>query len=165
MCDRKAVCLFASVGLLFFGSVVGQGQQAPEMIVFNAKIVTVDDKSFTSQVGTIAEAMAVKDGRIVEVGNEAQVRASAGPGTKMIDLKGRTVLPGLVDVHDHPYDWAPTTPYIIKRVLSDDIVVTRYLEGSPKEQVDAFPQALQEAVSKAKTDQWIYIVFSLGKKY
>ncbi len=165
MCDRKVVCLFASLGLLFFGGIVGQGQQAPEMIVFNAKIVTVDDKSFTSQVGTIAEAMAVKDGRIVEVGNEAQVRASAGPGTKMIDLKGRTVLPGLIDVHDHPYDWAPTTPYIIKRVLSDDIVVTRYLEGSPKEQVEAFPQALEEAVSKVKPDQWIYIVFSLGKKY
>ena len=165
MVNGKDLCLFASLWLLFFGGTAVEAQQPLEMVIFNGKIVTVDDKSFTSRVGTVAQAMALKEGKIVAVGSDSRVRELAGPTAKMIDLKGRTVLPGLIDVHDHPYDWAATTPYIIKRVLTDDIVVTRYMEGSPKEQVAAFPETLEEAVGKAKPGQWIYIVFSLGDKY
>lgn len=164
MSDRKTACLFSSLGLMFFGGLVAQAQ-APDMVVFNGKIVTVDDQSFTSQVGTIAQALAVKEGKIVAVGSNTQVQSQAGPNTKMIDLKGRTVLPGLIEVHDHPYDWTAITPAILRRVLTDEIVVVRSMRGTPDEQVTAFPQTLKEAVNKAKPGQWIYIVFSLGDKY
>ncbi|MBI4465673.1 MAG: amidohydrolase family protein [Acidobacteria bacterium] len=160
-----AYLLVAVLGVFWISAEEARGQAAPEMIVFNGKIVTMSDKSFTSNLGTTAQAMSLRDGKVVAVGTNAQIRGQAGPNTKQIDLEGRTVVPGLIVVHDHPYDWAPQNPYAIKKVLSDDIVVTRYMEGPPEEQAKAFPGVLQEAVSKAKSGQWIFIVFSLGDKY
>ena len=48
-----------------------------------------------------AEAIAEKDGRIVAVGSESEVMALRGPSTRMVDLGGRTLLPGFVDAHGH----------------------------------------------------------------
>lgn len=52
--------------------------------------------------GTFVEAMAVKDGRVVATGSAAKVRRAAGKGAKVKQLGGRTVLPGLGDMHVHP---------------------------------------------------------------
>ena len=49
-----------------------------------------------------AQALAVKDSRIVYVGSDLGVAAHVGPGTKVVDLGGRLVLPGFVDAHIHP---------------------------------------------------------------
>ena len=166
MQNRWRSSLAFLVAWSFLAVNVGQAQQAtPEMIVYNGKIVTMSDKSFTSNVGTVAQAMAIRDGNVVAVGTNAQVRGQAGPNTKQIDLEGRTVVPGLIVVHDHPYDWAPQNPYALKKVLTDDKIVARYMTGSPQEQAQAFPGVLQEAVSKAKPGQWIFFAHSLGDKY
>ena len=50
-----------------------------------------------------AEAVAEKDGEIIAVGSEAEVMKHKGEGTKLIDLKGRTMLPGFVDAHGHAF--------------------------------------------------------------
>ena len=52
-------------------------------------------------MGVFAEALAVQDGRIVRVGQDADVDRLIGPGTAVIDLEGRTVVPGLTDSHLH----------------------------------------------------------------
>src|SRR3954466_3656016 len=70
------------------------GQNA-DTVLLNGKIVTLDAAMPT------AEALAVRDGKIVAVGTSADVRAFAGAGTRMIDLEGRTVVPGLIDSHMH----------------------------------------------------------------
>ena len=140
-------------------------QQTAELILFNGKIITVDDHTFTSNLGTIAQAMHIKDGKVLHLGNNAQIRAMAGANTRVIDLKGRTVIPGVILTHEHPWDWNPVEPWVVKKVLTDDIVVTRFLEASPEENLKAFPGVLAEAVRKAKQGQWIYIVFTLGKNY
>ena len=140
-------------------------QQPPEMILYNGKIVTVDDHSFTSRLGTVAQAMHIKDGKILHVGNNAQIRAMAGPNAMLMDLKGRTVIPGIILTHEHPWDWNPVEPWPVKKVLTDDLVITRFLDGSPEENLKAFPGVLAEAVRKAKPGQWIYIVCTLGRHY
>ncbi len=66
-----------------------------DLILYNGKIATVD-KSFT-----ISEAVAVIEGRFLAVGSNESVKAYSGPGTKKIDLKGKLVLPGLIDSHNH----------------------------------------------------------------
>jgi hypothetical protein len=48
-----------------------------------------------------AQALAITHGRIVAVGNDAQIRAYVGPNTKVVDLKGRLAVPGLIDSHAH----------------------------------------------------------------
>jgi len=66
-----------------------------DVILTNGKIVTVDDRF------TIAQALAVKGERILAVGRNAEIAKFAGDGTRKIDLKGRTVIPGLIDNHAH----------------------------------------------------------------
>lgn len=165
MRKRRVDLITTMVGFLLLGMMTAEGQQAPDMIVFNAKIVTVDDDGFTSQTGTIAEALAIRDGIIVSVGNNAQVQAQKGSNTTMVDLNGRTVLPGLIGVHEHPYDWTLVNPYILKEIVTDDKVVTRVINGSPEEQLQVYPGVVREAVSKARPGQWIYIVLTLGENY
>ena len=66
-----------------------------DMVLVNGKIVTVD-KSFSVQ-----EAVAIRDGKILAAGPTSNIRALAGAETKVIDLKGRAVIPGLIDSHIH----------------------------------------------------------------
>ena len=151
--------------LLLLSAAASQAQQSPEMILYNGRIITVDDHSFTSRIGTIAQAMHVRNGRILHVGSNDQIRPMAGQNTKVIDLKGRAVIPGMILTHEHPWDWNPVEPSVTRKVLTDDLVVTRFLEGSPQENLKAFPGVLAEAVQKARPGQWIYIVFTNGKDY
>lgn len=151
---------------VFLRATSGKAQQtAADTIIYNAKIITVDDHGFTSRLGTIAQAMHIKDGKILHLGSNSQIRAMAGPNTKVIDLKGRTVIPGFILTHEHPWDWNPVEPIVTKHILTDDVVVTRFIEGSAEDNLKAFPGVLAEAVSKAKPGQWIYIVFTMGRKY
>ena len=68
---------------------------AADLVVTNARVVTLDRES------RIAQAVAVRDGRIVAVGSNGEVDALAGNGTRRIDAGGRTVIPGLIDSHIH----------------------------------------------------------------
>ena len=74
----------------------------PELIVHNAKIITMDDEAYNSNPGTIAQAMAVRDGKILKIGADKDILALKGPKTKVMDLKGKTVIPGIVNNHHHP---------------------------------------------------------------
>jgi predicted amidohydrolase YtcJ len=67
-----------------------------DLILHHGKIVTVD-KQFS-----IHQALAIKDGRIFRVASNEEVLETRGLTTKVIDLKGKTVLPGLIDSHTHP---------------------------------------------------------------
>jgi predicted amidohydrolase YtcJ len=67
-----------------------------EMIVLNGRLATQDERR------SFASAAAIKDGRFIAVGSEEDVLAHRGGNSKVIDLKGRTVIPGLNDSHTHP---------------------------------------------------------------
>ncbi len=87
------------LGLALLGMLTGCGADLevlrPDTVLFNGKIVTVD-KDFS-----IGEAVAIKDGRFVAVGSNAQIRNLAGELTEVVDLEGKTVLPGFNDPHLH----------------------------------------------------------------
>ena len=69
--------------------------QPADLVLVNGRIHTLDSKS------TVAEALAVKGERIVAVGAFAKVKPLIAKSTRVIDLKGRTVIPGLIDSHMH----------------------------------------------------------------
>lgn len=90
------VAALVSVGLLFpAGAAAAQWYPEPDLILTGAEVRTVDSED------RLAEALAVKDGRIVAVGSASAVEAIAGPNTEIADLSGRTIIPGLQDSHIH----------------------------------------------------------------
>jgi len=72
-----------------------------ELIVYGGKILTVDE------VFTITEAVAIKDDKFIAVGADDEILALADATTKIIHLKGKTAMPGIIDSHNHMSKVAP----------------------------------------------------------
>jgi predicted amidohydrolase YtcJ len=73
----------------------------PDLIIYNAKIVTMDDQDPNGTVGRTVQAMAVRSDKIQFMGTDAEILKLAGPQTRKLDLKGRTVIPGMINTHKH----------------------------------------------------------------
>lgn len=122
--------------------------EAPsDLIVHNARVVTVDPQF------RIAQAVAVRKGRIQAVGDDAVILKLGGPETRVIDARGRTVLPGLYDSHVHPLGAATSElirPVPLLRSLKDVFAHIRARarttpEGEWIVLYYAFPTRLDEA--------------------
>jgi len=93
---RVAARKFITVGAcILLPLLSGLHGQKADMIFIHGRIVTLDAKE------RMAEAMAVTDGKLTRVGSDKEVMAEAGPATKVVDLEGRMVLPGLIESHCH----------------------------------------------------------------
>ena len=75
-----------------------QSAPAPDLILAHGTILTVDSHD------SVAQAIAVRDGKVLRVGTDAVILALAGSATRIIDLHGRTATPGLIDTHAHIAD-------------------------------------------------------------
>src|SRR5215470_8650536 len=96
--------VYLLLGLIALASCAGQEPEfrrpaatggRADMVLINGKIVTVD-KSFS-----VKQAVAIQNGRFVAVGSERDIRLWTGPSTRIVNLGGRTVIPGLIDSHIH----------------------------------------------------------------
>ena len=85
----------ASIAIALLAASLGAAAQPPDLVLLDGKIVTVDAES------SLREALAVRDGRIAALGSTAEIRRLAGPATRVVELGGRTVIPGLIDSHLH----------------------------------------------------------------
>ncbi|MBI5115739.1 amidohydrolase, partial [Candidatus Poribacteria bacterium] len=115
---------------------LSQNQGCADIIFTGGDIVTVDDKNPT------AEAIAVKNGKIAAVGSRVEVFRHKGSGTQVIDLEGRTLMPGLIEPHSHP---------VISALLYDWIDVSGFSNSSGREIMDR----LRAAAAAAKQGEWI----------
>jgi len=107
--------LKASRYLLFFvaASLLHAQAAPPDTILVNGHVITVDARF------SIAQAIAIKDGRFTAVGTDADIRTLAGPNTTTIDLHGQTVIPGLADGHLHDAGGGPGVDLSRARSIPD----------------------------------------------
>ena len=109
-----------------------------DLILHNGRLHTVD------RAKPRASAVAIKDGRFVVVGNDAQAMALRGAGTQVVDLLGRTVIPGLNDSHLH----------LIRGGLNYNLELR--WEGVPS-LVDAL-RLLKDQAERTPAPQWVRVV-------
>jgi predicted amidohydrolase YtcJ len=118
-------------------------QENPDVVFINGKVVTVDqDFSF-------AEAVAVSGNEITAVGSTADIRALAGNGTRIIDLDGRTLIPGLIDNHNHLLFNSPTWPQGVRL-------------GRVRTRAEALNRIAAKARETGPGDGPEHIVFAIG---
>ncbi|MBS0397301.1 MAG: amidohydrolase family protein, partial [Proteobacteria bacterium] len=106
-----------------------------QIALVHGRIITVDAQD------SLAQAVAIRDGRIMRVGTDAQVLALADSRTQIIDLKGRAATPGLIDTHAHISGGGWSDLYEIPLADAADVaeVVSR----------------VKAAVAKAKPGEWV----------
>ena len=92
---------------------VGQPNVRADLVLYNGRVITVDGAF------SIAEAVAIAGDRIVAVGTTAEMRATAGPAARQIDLRGRALIPGLMDNHLHGAGGGPGVDLSRARSLED----------------------------------------------
>jgi predicted amidohydrolase YtcJ len=133
---RRLVTL--AIGVLIVMASLSAQQNPPDMVLFNGKIITVDERF------AIAQAVAVRGNQIVAVGTNQDINRLAGPATRRIDLRGRSVIPGLIDNHMHLLRYGTTWKYEVRW----DGVETR------KEALEL----LRARAQTVKPGDWIYIL-------
>ena len=117
----KTIALLSLFFLLAVG-VRAQQTTPADLILHNGIVWTVDSKSSTAQ------AVAIKDGKFVVVGSNAEALKLRGPSTRVIDLRGRLVVPGFNDNHVHFASAAQFLEFNIMRASSQEQFVARVKE-------------------------------------
>src|SRR5262245_34049499 len=87
--------IFVRAAVALVAAAPATASEMADRVLVNGRIITVDAQD------TVAEAVAIKDGRILAVGSSREIQALAGPATERIDLHGLTATPGLLDAHCH----------------------------------------------------------------
>lgn len=151
---------------MFIATALVAQERPADLIVTNARIYTVDDAR------PLAEAMAVRDGRILFVGSNRGAQSFAGPRSNRLDLRGQTVIPGMVDAHAHlvslgtalrTIDLVGTRSYdeIVQKVVEHarSVPAGEWIRGRGWDQNDwadtRFPT--HEALSRAVPDHPVYL--------
>lgn len=104
-----------------------------DLILYNGNIYSMDEKE------TKYDGIAMKNGRIVFLGSSKDVESLAGKETETIDLKGKTVVPGFIDAHQHMLNFGFTLTYV----------------DCDKHSIEEVAKALKEASVNAKPGEWI----------
>ena len=118
-------------------------QETPDTAFLNGKILTVDADF------SVVRALAVTGSRISAVGSDEEVGALVGDGTRVIDLEGRTAIPGLIDNHNHLIFNAPTWPNGVRL-------------GRVRTRAEALERIAAKAVELEPGDGPDHIVFAIG---
>ena len=113
-----------------------KGSLHPDLVILNGRIITVDPRD------SVAEAAAVKDGRFVAVGSTREIKALAGKGTEVLDLEGRTAMPGIIDSHTHPSN-------IAARLLEVD------LRAPPVKNIAEVKKKIAEKARELGPGKWV----------
>lgn len=91
----KSLCLGGLAALAVGLAGCGRPAEPADAIYINANIITMNDAQ------PRAEALAVKDGKVLAVGSRTEAEAHKGPSTRVVDVEGKTITPGFIDGHGH----------------------------------------------------------------
>jgi len=112
-------------------------EHAADTIFIGGTVLTVDENN------SVVEAIAIKDGMIIQVGTTTEISAMANSSTKIIELKGQTLVPGFIAAHEHP---------TLTAVFAETIDLSAFTFNSPNDMW----QHLKQQIALTDKGDWIY---------
>ena len=140
----------------------------PDILYVNGRIVTFDNTKINNNPGSVVAAMAVRDEKILALGSRDDIMKMKGPKTKVVDLKGADVLPGLIDSHNHIQGPAARRATRIFKLSSTTpgFYVRIKVAKTPKETLAKIKKAIDQlrAAVKVGKDDWISVELLRDRK-
>ena len=146
-----AGCVSLVLAGLLSSSVSAAPAPYAETIIINGKVITADSDDIKAV--TIAEAIAIKDDKIMAVGSNADIQKLAADWTEVIDAKGNTVTPGYIDTHNHIYETSTGFPWVVKSI--PDLLEISVQGKTPEELTQKILQALEARAKTIPAGKWI----------
>ena len=103
-----------AVALVFVTGAQAAKSPYAETVILNGKVITAD--SDDPQDISIEQAIAISGDRIMAVGSNEEIRKLVADWTEVIDAKGNSVVPGLIDTHNHIYETSTTFPWVVRSI-------------------------------------------------
>ncbi len=135
----------------------------PDLVIYNAKLVTMDDTSFglNTPIGTVAEAVAIRGGKILAIGTNDRIVRLAGPKTDKIDVQRRMVMPGIIDTHTHIHNnemtyWLSQNPAAVREISSEYAISGK----TDAELETAITLVVQDHVRKTGPGRWGFVTIA-----
>lgn len=134
----KSYLIFITSFVFFTSFSMAQSKSTPDLIVFNAKIYTLNE------MNAIEQAVAIKDGKILKVGNNETILKLKGGSTQLIDAKLKTIIPGIFDSHSH--------------VIRGGRFYNAELRWDGVTSLSSALQMLKEQAARTPKGQWVRVV-------
>ena len=129
MTYKKVTSILLSVSWVALIFPVNCYAQFADTVFFGGDIITVNDKQ--PQV----EALSVYQGKIQALGKLSTIEILAGPDTKLVNLNGRTLMPGFIDIHSHP---------ILSAMMNQTIDISGFNHDTPQDVLASLRQGIKE---------------------
>lgn len=123
-----------------------------DRVLLDGKIVTIDDHEINSNPGTVAEAMAIRNGRVLAIGDNDEIRSYVGADTELVWLDGKTVLPGIVESHVHTQ--STVEELFPEELAPNGVHVALRGEETPQATVDKFENMINQV--ELNEGEWIF---------
>ncbi len=151
---RYAAKISAALVLCVF-SLVASAATSPfaETVILNGKVITAD--SDDPRAVSIAEAIAIQGERIMAVGSNEEIRRLVADWTEVIDAKGNSVIPGLIDTHNHIYETSTGFPWVVKSL--PELLEIQLRAESKDQLVDLLGKAVAARSRQIPAGQWIRV--------
>ena len=142
------------VGIMLNNLVIAAQSPYATTVIINGKVITVDSDNIHDI--SFAEAIAIREDEIIAVGSNSEIQQYIANWTETIDAKGNTVLPGLIDTHNHLYETTLTSfPWVLNAI--PELIQLSVSAESPDELVDNLGNALAARVKQIPEGQWIQV--------
>lgn len=131
-----------------------------DLVVHNGQVITVDDDKINNDPGTIADGLVVRDGEILEVTEGTEYERWIGSETTVIDLDGRTVLPGIIDAHSHlqQYSARMIGPAVAPESYDRNMVTVTGSFDTVTELKDEISDIIERKTEELDEGEWVLIM-------
>jgi len=151
---QRSLFLYLLIAFFLVNNAEAGTSPYAETIIINGQVITADNDD--PEKVTIAEAIAIRGDRILAVGSNSEIKALSADWTEVIDAKGNSVIPGLIDTHNHLYEHTLDFDWVVKSI-PEMLEIRIDLTEDPADLIPIIEKAIQARARQVPDGNWIRV--------